>query len=178
MTTRALPTILRFGLLPALFLMSVDAPHQASAATATANLTVSATISNTCTITTAAVAFGAYDPIVANATSPLNGTGQITTTCTAGASPVITLGQGSNAGGGSTNPAPVRRMANGTNYMAYALYQDSGRSTVWGNTPATAPAAVAGTGLAQNTTVYGQVAAGQDLPAATYTDTVVATVTF
>jgi spore coat protein U-like protein len=69
-------------------------------------------------------------------------------------------------------------MANGANYLGYALYQDSGHATVWGNTPATAPAAVAGTGLAQNTTVYGQVAAGQDLPAATYTDTVVATVTF
>ena len=178
MTTRRLGRFLRHGSLPALFLMSVDAPNAASAATATANLTVSATIANTCTISTAAVAFGAYDPIVANASTPLNGTGTITTTCTSGASPVITLGQGSNAGTGSTNAAPVRRMANASIYLGYALYQDSGHATVWGNTPATAPAAVAGTGLAQNTTVYGQVAAGQDLPAATYTDTVVATVTF
>jgi spore coat protein U-like protein len=178
MKTGSLIRIVRLGLLPALFLISVDAPNKASAATATANLTVSATIANTCTISTAALTFGAYDPIVANATSPLNGTGTITTTCTTGASPVITLGQGLHAGTGSTDPAPIRRMNTGSNYMGYALYQDSGHATVWGNTSGTSPAAVTGTGLAQNTTVYGQVSAGQDLPAGTYNDTVVATVTF
>jgi spore coat protein U-like protein len=178
MTTSA-RRILKPSLLAALFVMSVDAPNAASAATATANLTVSATITNTCTISTAALTFGAYDPIVANATSPLSGTGTITTTCTTGASPVITLGQGLHAGTGSTDPVPIRRMLlSGSNFMGYALYQDSGHATVWGNTSGTAPAAVAGTGLAQSTTVYGQVSAGQDLPAGTYNDTVVATVTF
>ena len=62
--------------------------------------------------------------------------------------------------------------------MGYSLYQDSGRTTVWGNTVGTAPASVAGSGVAQNFTVYGQVAAGQTLPVGSYADTVVATVTF
>jgi spore coat protein U-like protein len=153
-------------------------PFHASAATQTANLTVSATISANCTISTAAVAFGAYDPVVTNASAALNGTGTITTTCTTGASPVITLGQGATPAGTSTDAAPLRRMASGANRMAYALYQNTGRTTVWGNTPGTAPPAVAGTGLAQNTTVYGQVSGGQNLPAGSYADTVVATVTF
>jgi spore coat protein U-like protein len=158
--------------------MAVDARHSASAATATANLTVSTTIANTCTITTAPVAFVAYDPVVANASTPLPGTGTITTTCTTGAAPVITLGQGANAGGGSTDAAPVRQMANGANKMAYGLWQNAGHSTVWGNTAGTAPASIAGTGVAQNATVYGQIPAGQNLPSGSYTDTVVATVTF
>jgi spore coat protein U-like protein len=166
------------SLLSAAVLVALAISFQASAGTQTANLSVTSNITANCTISTAPVAFGAYDPVVANATTALPGTGTITTTCTSGASPVITLGQGANAGGGSTDPAPVRQMANGANRMAYGLYQDSGRTTVWGNTPGTAPAAIAGTGLAQNATVYGQVPAGQNLPSGSYADTVVATVTF
>jgi spore coat protein U-like protein len=162
----------------AILVAAVAMPLQVSAGTQTSNLSVTSAISANCTISTAAVAFGAYDPVVTNAASPLNGTGTITTTCTGGASPVITLGQGASAGGGSTDAAPVRRMASGSDRMSYALYQDSGRTTVWGNTAGTAPSAVAGTGVAQNVTVYGQIAAGQNLPAGSYADTVVATVTF
>ncbi len=170
-------TLKRFLLASAAALVAtVQLP--ASAGTATANLSVTATISANCTVSTAAVAFGAYDPVVANLSSPLAGTGTITTTCSNGAAPVITLGQGSNPGGGSTDAAPVRQMANAANRMGYSLYQDSARTTVWGNTVGTAPTSVPGSGVAQNFTVYGQVAAGQSLPVGSYADTVVATVTF
>ncbi|HUM14049.1 MAG TPA: spore coat protein U domain-containing protein, partial [Candidatus Nitrosotalea sp.] len=47
----------------------------AFAQTATANLGVSATVAKNCSISTTPVAFGAYDPIVTNATNPLDGTG-------------------------------------------------------------------------------------------------------
>jgi len=47
----------------------------AHAATATANLDVTATISANCTISTSAVAFGTYDPISANNSTPLDATG-------------------------------------------------------------------------------------------------------
>jgi hypothetical protein len=40
------------------------------AGSATANVSVSANIANVCTISTCAVAFGAYDPIVTNASTP------------------------------------------------------------------------------------------------------------
>src|SRR6266550_268371 len=43
-------------------------------ATATASLNVSASVSAVCTISTAPVAFGAYDPVVANAATDLSGT--------------------------------------------------------------------------------------------------------
>lgn len=148
-----------------------------NAATQTANLNVSATVAANCTITTAAVAFGTYDPVVTNASTALDATGTVTTTCTSGASVTVLLGQGANADTGSTDAAPVRRMLSGTDYLSYQLYSDSGRTVVWGN-DATSDVDVTGTGAAVDTTVYGSVTAGQNVPSGSYTDTVVATVSF
>ncbi|MGI0490959.1 spore coat U domain-containing protein [Alkalinema pantanalense CENA528] len=150
----------------------------ASAGTATANLGTSASVTANCTISTAPIAFGAYDPIVANATAPLDSTGTVTVTCTNGAPTTVTLGQGANAAAGSSDAAPLRQMTNGTSQMAYSLYSDNGYSTVWGNTAGTGTSQN-GTGSAQNLTVYGRVAAGQNLmTTGNYADTVVATVSF
>ncbi len=156
----------------------------ALAGSATANVSVSANIVNVCTISTGAVAFGAYDPIVANASTPLEGSGTVTITCTRGASTTVGLGLGSNASGS------VRKMKDGgSNLMTYELYQPPNSTpasacsfsspTVWGNsgaglfTPAAAPDK-----NARTYNVCGQIASGQDLPFGSYTDTVVATVNF
>jgi spore coat protein U-like protein len=145
-----------------------------NAATATANLGVSATVTNNCTISTAALAFGSYDPVVANASANLDGTGTVTVACTKGATATIGLGLGSNASGS------VRRMTDGSsNYLTYELYQDSGRSTVWGTAGAGLLSPVAAPSkAARNFTVYGRVTSNQDVPAGTFNDTVVATVNF
>src|SRR2546426_5364633 len=82
----------------------------AFAGTATSNLSVTASVSANCTISTTPVAFGAYDPIGANAAAALNGTGSVSVTCTSGASTTVTLGQGSNADTGSTAAVPLRRL--------------------------------------------------------------------
>jgi spore coat protein U-like protein len=151
----------------------------ALASTATANLGVSASITNNCTISTAPLAFGAYDPL--NGASAVNGTGTVTVVCTSGMTgAVVTLGQGLHAAGGSSDPVPLRQMQDsGTTKLTYKLYSDSGRTTVWGNTAGTGLAASTGTGTNQNLTVYGTIDAGQNtLPAGSYADTVVATITF
>src|SRR5688572_26333093 len=44
---------------------------------ASASLTVTASVAKNCTISTTPVNFGAYDPVAANATAPLDGTGTI-----------------------------------------------------------------------------------------------------
>src|SRR5215470_3324143 len=130
-----------------------------AAASATANLGVSATVTNNCTISTAALAFGSYDPVVANASTNLDGTGTVSVACTKGTSATVGLGLGSNASGST------RRMSDGGgNFLTYELYQDSGHSTVWGNagagllSPAAAPSKAT-----RNFTVYGQVASSQDV---------------
>jgi spore coat protein U-like protein len=152
----------------------------AFAATATATMTNTVTVTNNCSIAT--VGFTTtYDPVVTNATANQDVTASVTTTCTPGAAPVITLGQGANANTGSTDTAPLRRVSSGggtPTYLNYSLFSDSGRTTTWGNTAATAPVAVSATGTATPLTIYARVPSGQTGVATTYTDTVVATVTF
>ena len=92
-------------------------PLNAYAGAATATLAVSASVASNCTITTAPVAFNAYDPIVTNATTALTGTGSITIACTKASVPALTLGLGANSSGS------VRRMANGAERLPYELYQ-------------------------------------------------------
>jgi len=148
-------------------------------ATATANVAVSATVINNCTITTTPVAFGNYDPLSASAD---NASGTVVITCTKGAATTVTLANGNNFN-------VTRRMTDGTNFMNYELYQPP--STVpaaacsyaapvrWGTagvqifTPGAAPSKA---GRTYN--VCGQIPAGQDLAAATFNDSVVATVNF
>ncbi len=164
--------------LGSLALAMLLATSSAYAASSTANLSVTATVSANCTISTSALGFGSYDPVSANASTALNGTGTVTVTCTNGTSGTITLGQGSNPATGSTDAAPLRRMKDsGTDFLSYSLFSDSSRTTVWGNTSGTG-VGHSGTGSATGVTVYGQVSGGQNVPAASYSDTVVATVTF
>jgi spore coat protein U-like protein len=149
-------------------------PFGAYAASQTASLTVSATVTNNCTITTAALSFASYDPVVGNATANLDGTGRVTVACTRGAAPTIGLGTGSSSSGSA------RRLADGTgNFLSYDLYQDSGRSVAWSNTGTGLLTTTAATSkAARDFTVYGRIAGNQDVPAGSYTDTVVATVNF
>ena len=150
---------------------SMAAATPVAAAAASENLSVGASVSVKCTITTSSIAFGAYDPIVDHATTPLDGTGTVSIACTRGATASIGLGTGLNGS---------RQMKDGgSSFLGYELYSDSARTSIWGNasgswfTPAAAPSKAA-----RPFTVYGRVAAGQDVPAGAYTDTVVATVNF
>lgn len=144
-----------------------------SAASTTANLSVSATVTNACTISTNAIAFGTYDPIVTNATADLDAAGSVVVTCTKGATTTVGLDSGANASGSS------RRLASSGNYLSYELYQDSGRTTVWSNSGAgLLSVAAAPSKSARTFSVYARLSGGQDVPGGTYTDTVVATVNF
>jgi spore coat protein U-like protein len=150
----------------------------AQAGSQTDNLTVQATVDANCTITTTAVDFGSYDPVVANKTTDLTAQGKVSVLCTTGAAATVTLGQGSNADTGSTDAAPVRRLKHGTaDFLSYALFSDAGLTTAWGNTAGTGVGHT-GDGASHDLTVYGNLLAGQNVPVGTYTDTVVATISF
>jgi spore coat protein U-like protein len=147
-------------------------PLTASAANDTASMTVSAQVTNNCTISASALNFASYDPVVANASNALDGTGRVTVACTRGVAPAIGLGNGGSASGST------RRLADGAgNYLSYDLFQDSGRNVTWTGTN-TFTAGAATSKAARDFTVFGRIAANQDVPAGTYTDTVVATVNF
>jgi spore coat protein U-like protein len=154
------------------FVLSSDS--QVVAGSATANLSVTAAVGANCTISTAPVAFPAYDPVVANASTNDDGTGSVIITCTRGSTATIGLGLGLNVSG-----SQMRMKDATTDYLNYALYQDSGRATVWGNSGAGLLSPVAAPDKNPRTfTVYGRIPSAQDVPAGSYTDTVVATVNF
>lgn len=151
----------------------------AFAGTDTSNLTVSATVDANCTIdASGGVAFGTYDPVSANSATGIdldNSSSTISTTCTTGSAATITLGQGANADTGSTDSAPLRQMISGADLLSYNLYTDSAGGTVWDNVTGVD---VTGTGAADSVNVYGRIPKGQNVPVGSYSDTVVATVTF
>jgi spore coat protein U-like protein len=154
--------------------VSIAAEGRVSAQQASSsNLTVSASVTKNCTITTAPVNFGAYDPVAANATASLDGLGTVTIICTKGAEAKIGLGPGNNFQG-------TRRMAAGaTEYLGYELYKDTAHATVWGDTIDTALDIPAAPDLTpRDFPVYGQVPGAQNAAVGNYTDSVVATVNF
>jgi spore coat protein U-like protein len=148
-----------------------------AAASATSNLLVTATVAASCSIdASAGLPFGTYDPVGTHKSADLDAEGTISTTCTNKATATITLGQGANADAASTDATPVRRMLGGTDdYLSYEVFTDGSYGTMWDNTTGKD---VTGTGAVLDTTVYGRIPAGQNVPAHAYSDTVIATITF
>lgn len=153
------------------------AASPALADTATSQMEVTASVSNSCTISAGTLAFGTYDPVVANASAELPGQAVLTVACTKDAATTIDLDQGANADTGSTDTAPLRRMSDGTNFLSYALYSDAGHATLWG-TGDGVNVAYTGSGTSEEVDVFGAVAPGQNVPSGDYTDTVTTTINF
>lgn len=146
---------------------------RAYAGSASAVMNVTATVTNSCTISAATLAFGNYDPTSASA---VTGSSNLQVTCTLGSIATISLDQGAQSAAGSTATAPLRQMAYGANRLAYSLYQDATRLIPWG--AGLASEAYAGLGVSTNVTVYGSIPAQQVVQAGNYTDVVTATIAF
>ena len=83
-----------------------------------------------------------------------------------------------SSGGVLTLPGITSYTGNTTTTLGFQLYQDTGRSVIWGNTQGTNTVGGTGTGSAQPITVYGQVPAQATPKPDTYQSTVTATVYF
>lgn len=163
--------ILTRGLIAA----AVVASGGAQAATATGSLTVSATVLTSCTVTPGALAFGNYDPTSATAT---DATASIVVLCTAGTAYTLALDAGQ--GSGATPAARKMTRVSAADLLSYSIYNDSGRTTNWGNTSGTG--ALTGTSslvsLTQTFTAYGRIPVSQAVPAGAYTDSVTVTLSY
>lgn len=163
-------TMIRAGLFVAAAGLAFTQP--ALAATAEASFPINATISTACTISSTGMDFGEVG-IAGAATAQTDSTGTLSVTCTTGGAYSIALD------GGLHPVAAQRYIQSGLNTLAYDLYKDPARGTVW--TAVTAPATGIGTSTAQTITIYGRIAAG--LPFALsngvpFTDTVLVTITY
>lgn len=140
--------------------------------TATGTFTVTATVSASCSVTTAALAFGTIGtPLGANQDAQSN----VNITCGNGAPYSISLNQGSGTGA----TVAARLLTSGANTLSYALYLDSSRSQLWGDsTHGTSVVSGVGSGTTQALTVYGRIPTGSSPAAGTYNDTITVTVSF
>ena len=143
----------------------------AALADSTANLTVTASVVPSCTVSATTLAFGPLNPSANN-----DQTAAIQWQCTKDFSTVIKLG----AGGSGTIAA---RSMGGAAALPYQLYTDATHSTIFGDGTTGSAAPVTGVGYSGppgNVTVYGRVlqANAAVAPAGSYTDTVQITIVF
>jgi spore coat protein U-like protein len=137
-------------------------------ATGTRSFTVTAVVHPMCQITATNLAFGSYTGEVLDAVSTL------TVTCTKTTPYYVNLDDGQHRDG-SFLP---RAIGPGGVLLSYTMFQDAARSSRWGNTYNLDGVAGTGSGSAQSLIVYGRVAARQFVTPGTYTDTVIATITY
>jgi spore coat protein U-like protein len=153
-------------------------PLPAEAGTATGTLTVQLTITSACTIGAATLNFGS-DAGTSLLTTALTANTTVSVTCTNGSPYAIGMGQGSYY-------STTNRMANGTNYIGYSLYQNSTLTEPWTTAASSTTCTTTGdcylgtgNGTAQTVTIYGQVPTVAVAPASgSYSDTVVMTIMY
>ena len=168
---RVLPVIKAAAAGAALLIVATPA----SAAVTTTNLSVTANVATSCSVSTTAMAFGTYNSLSAaadDATSTLN------VTCTPGTTWAATSGLGT--GTGATFAVRKMTIASTTNTLNYTLHTDSARTVLWGDGVAPNGSYTGtGNGAVQASTIYGRIAGSQNTAAVgSYADTVVVTLTF
>ena len=129
-------------------------------------------LANSCTLSTTAVSFGNYNSFSAG---DLHANGSVTYKCTQNRAITIQLNKGSSA---TFNP---RTMKFATDVLNYNLYMDAALTVIWGD-------GTGGSSFYSNSKpttakvtliVYGDVPAlQQNVSAGTYTDSIVATISF
>ncbi|KAB7771370.1 SCPU domain-containing protein [Xanthomonas maliensis] len=167
-------------------LLSVLLLSVASTATAadTTTFNVKIAVTKACTITAAAATDVDFGSVLSTTSTNVDANGSLTAQCTALTPYNIALSAGSNAG--TANDVTTRRMKNtdasvtANNYIAYQLYQDLSRSTVWGSTSGTNTLSRTATGLSQVYPVYGRVTnpSANNPATGSYQDTITATIIY
>jgi len=140
----------------------------AMAATATGTLNVSATGVVTCTSGSTPINFGNYD-----GTAAVDVMGGVNVSCNTGTTVTYSLDTGANYDTANA----TRRLANGTNYLAYEVYQSSANSIIFGDGTHGSTLTRTYTGAGGHA-AWGHLAAGQNIVAGAYSDVINVTVTY
>jgi len=177
-------TLFKTMVLLALLISAASLILPAYATSTTTNMNVTATISATCTMSNTDLDFGDYDATGTNSSRDLLATATISTSCTSGTNGVISMSGGSHVLF-CTSSKCHRQMANQdeTSFLRYNIYTNESLSwgSVWSdNTSATNEVVqVIGSGVSQNTTVYGEITKNQrNAAAGSYTDTITITLNY
>lgn len=137
------------------------------------NLNVTLTIQANCVIATNPLNFGSTGVLAGS----LDQTTTLSVTCTNTTPYNIGLDGGSVTGSTVSNRLLAGTTTGNTGTtVGFQLYQDAGRTVVWGNTQGTDTVSGTGNGAAQSYTVYGRVPPQATPMPDTYQATVLATV--
>lgn len=126
-----------------------------------------------CTLTVAApVSFGnylTYNPAYTTAA------GQLTVACSS-----FTGTYTISLSGGTYGTVDARKLGHGISRVGYALYQDPGRTVVWGNGNSGTQKLSGSCAGSCNATyaVYGEIPADQEVPLGSYSSTITATLSY
>ena len=153
----------------ALALGSTLISKPAFAATATANMSVSATVPATCTIATGDMIFGNY-----SSTEDTTAETTITATCSSGTNAIIGLNTGVHGSDGNLELLNT----SGTGRLDYGIYLDNQHVAVWGEIGDQNTQKVVPNGNPQAFIAYGVIYPGQSVPVGNYSDTVTVTITY
>ncbi|MBA4242276.1 MAG: spore coat protein, partial [Sphingobacteriaceae bacterium] len=153
--------------------LGLAAAASINAASSTAVFQVSATVSASCNVSATNVAFGAITPA---ATGVAQATGTITSTCTKTTPYTLSINKG-------VAPTYATRTMAGTggntDLLNYNLYTSNAYTTIFGDaTESTQTVGGTGTGVAQATTVYGQLSLNQYIKPDAYTDNLIVTLSY
>lgn len=135
----------------------------------TANAFATATVAASCMITASDLNFGSVGLLA----SEVTGSTSLAVTCTSGTAYTIGLNNGLTG----TGPTQ-RKMTNGAVSVTYGLYRDASGTLPFGNTSGTNTYSGSGSGVSQAVTVYGRVPVQTSATPGSYSDTIVATVTY
>jgi spore coat protein U-like protein len=140
------------------------------APTASTSFTVSATVVSNCNVSATALNFGTAGVFI----STTDATSAVSAQCTNSLPYTVSL-NGGNAG--ATDPTQ-RKMSKGAETIIYGLYRDTAHTLPWGSTIGTNTASGTGSGAQQNFTVYGHVPVQTTPSPGSFSDTIVATITY
>lgn len=151
------------------------------AATSTGNMTVSATIEASCSVTATPMAFGI---VLAGVTKDTESV--VSAVCTSGTTYTLDLGDGLNhITTGGTGIQYRRQMASAANRLPYLVFQETARATEIAATASLAAnnnllTSTVGDGTAQDKTIFGRIVGAETVAnqPGVYVDTVVVTVAF
>ena len=151
----------------ALALVALPAAVRAQIYTTTGAMPVRIELVTICTVAVADLYFGDY---LSNSAAPVLGQTTISLHCAAGETAEIGLDAGSGVGASTSN----RRMEamQGRGRISYGLFQDPGRTMVWGDRSGRDTLEVQTTGELQSIPIYGQIPAGQRELEGVYSDTI------
>lgn len=143
-------------------------------------LTYSGMAKAACTLSTSGVPFGIYNPSVSGAKEVA---GTVTLSCTPNSWPFIShpYSIALSRGGGASYAG--RRMSSGGKVLPYQIFHDAARTQIWGDGTSSTVVESGNTSLphsggSQVFQMYGRILAHQVAAPGSYTDTIIATLSY